>query len=121
MNTAYDQHVTRLKNAWKDEDDEETRRAIVPDGHRVTVSMLAMDGVQQQIADETVIDERVQHNIKANQATLDAAHHNADRAQAWADHFTAQREARDAADSPVYAGYVTGLNDAWMTPNEVAA
>jgi len=99
---AYDQHVTRLKNAWRDDDDDE--REIVPDGHSIRVSIMTMDSVQQQIAAQ---DERV----RDNQATLDSARRTADRVQAHVDHFTAQRVAQ--ADNSAYGQHCQQLSEAW--------
>ena len=93
----------------KTKDDE---REIVPDGHCVRVSILAMDSVQQQIANRTAIDERVLDNINANKATLAAARRNADRAQGFADHFTAQREAQ--ADDSAYGKHCQQISEAWQ-------
>lgn len=118
MSTAYDAHVSRLQNAWRTEDDDdEHRREIVPDGGRVRVSILTMDAVQQQIAGQTAVDQRVVDNLVAGQALLDAARRDADRVQAHADHFTEQRalrerEARD--ENPAYARYSRELADAWQ-------
>ena len=97
-----------------DEDD----KRIVPDGGVVRVAVAAMDSTQRRIA---AVDERVQHTIDGNKAVLAAARSNADKAQAWSDHFSEQREARDSTESPAHASYVAHLNDAWKTPNEVAA
>jgi len=80
---------------------------IVPDGGIVRVSIMAMDSTQKQIA---ALDERVQHNIKANQATLKAMQRDADRAQGFADHFTAQRVAQ--ADHSEYGKYCARLENA---------
>jgi hypothetical protein len=101
--------MNRYEQRKKTEDDE---REIVPDGHSIRVSMTAMDSVQQQIANQPAMDERVQHTIAANQATLDAARRNADRAQAFADHYTAEREAQ--ADHSAYGTYCQQLSDAWQ-------
>ena len=81
---------------------------IVPDGGVVRVSILAMDSTQQQIA---ALDERVQHNARANRATLDQMKRDADRAQAFADHFTAQIDAQ--VDHSAYGQYCDDLQDAW--------
>jgi len=88
----------------KTKDDE---REIVPDGGIVRVSILAMDSTQKQIA---AVDERVQHNIDANRATLAAARRSADRAQGFADHFTAQRD----VDNSAYGKYCRQLSNDWQ-------
>jgi hypothetical protein len=93
------------KRRFKDEDD----KRIVPDGGSVRVSIMAMDSVQKQVAAN---DERVQHNIEANQATLAAMQRDAGRAQAFADHYTAQRKAE--ADNSAYGGLCARLEGAYM-------
>ena len=82
---------------------------VVPDGGIVRVSILAMDSTQRQVA---ALDERVQHNIRANRATLDRMKRDADRVQAFADQFTAQREAR--ADHSAYGKYCARLETTWQ-------
>ena len=91
--------------------DDEDEREIVPDGHSIRVSIMTMDSVQQQIANQPAIDERVQHNINANRATLATARRTADRVQAHVDHFTAQRTAQ--TDSSAYGQYCQQLSDGW--------
>ena len=93
------------KHRFEDEDE----RVIVPDGGRVRVSILAMDSTQRQIV---ALDERVQHNIEANQATLEAMQRDAARVQAFADHYTAQRKAE--ADNSAYGSLCARLERAYM-------
>ena len=69
-------------------------------------------GFGDQAVSESTLDERVQHNIKANQATLAAAQSDADRAQGFADHFTAQREAQ--ADNSAYGKHCQQISEAWQ-------
>lgn len=83
---------------------------IVPDGGSVRVSIMAMDSVQQKRV--AALDERVQHNIEANQATLEKMQRDAARAQAFADHYTAQREAQ--ADNSAYTSLCARLERAYM-------
>ncbi len=90
----------------KPKDDE---REIVPDGGIVRVSIMAMDSTQKQIA---AVDERVQHNTEANQATLAAMQRDADRAQALADHYTAQREAQ--VDNSAYGRLCARLEGEYL-------
>jgi hypothetical protein len=82
---------------------------IIPDGGIVRVSMMAMDATQRQVA---TIDERVTHNIEANQATLAASRRTADQVQAHADHFTAEREAQ--TDTSAYGNYTRQISEAWQ-------
>ena len=93
-------------SVYKTKDDE---REIVPDGHSIRVSILAMDSTQKQIAAQ---DERVRDNIAANQATLAAARRTADRVQALADHFNAKRAAQ--VDNSAYGQYCQQLSEAWQ-------
>jgi len=85
---------------------------IVPDGHSIRVSMMTMDAVQRQVANQPAIDERVQHNIDANRATLAAARRTADRVQAHVDHFTAQRDSQ--ADNSAYGKHCQQISEAWQ-------
>lgn len=94
-------------NKRKLEDEDE--RGIVPDGGSVRVSMMALDSTQRQIA---AIDERVSHNIEANKATLAAGIRDADRSQAWADHYSAQRAAH--IDNSVYGKHCAQISQAWQ-------
>ena len=97
----------------KKDEDEDARKRIVPDGGIVRVSIMAMDSTQRQIAtNKPAHDERVQHNIEANQATLAAAQRDADRVQGFADHFTAQREAQ--ADDSAYGKHCQQISEAWQ-------
>jgi hypothetical protein len=82
---------------------------IVPDGGIVRVSIMAMDSTQKQIA---AVDERVQHTIDGNKAVLAAAQRNSDRAQGFADHFTAQRETQ--ADDSAYGKHCQQISEAWQ-------
>ena len=94
----------------KPKDDE---REIVPDGGSVRVSMMAMDSTQRQIAaNQPAVDERVRHNIEANQATLAAMQCDADRAQAFADHFAEQYEAQ--ADNSAYGKLCARLEGEYL-------
>jgi hypothetical protein len=96
-------------NTYKRKLEDEDERGIVPDGQSIRVSMMAMDSTQRQIA---TIDERVQHNIEAGQATLEAAQHDSERAQAHADHFTAEREAQ--TDTSAYGAHCQRISEAWQ-------
>ena len=91
------------------QDDIDEDKRIVPDGGSVRVSMMAMDSTQRRMA---AVDERVSHNIEANKATLAAAQSDADRAQAHADHFTAQRAAH--IDNSVYGKHCQQISEAWQ-------
>ena len=93
-------------SVYKPKDDE---REIVPDGGSVRVSIMAMDSTQKQIA---TLDERVRHTIEANQATLAAMQRDADRVQAFVDHFTEQCEAQ--ADNSAYGSLCARLERAYM-------
>ena len=84
-------------NHRHEELDDDERKRVIPDGGRIRVSMMVMDSVQKQVAS---VDERVQHSIEGNKATLAKMKADADRAQAFADHYTAQREAE--ADNSAY-------------------
>ena len=95
------------KRRFKDEDEDDKR--IVPDGGSVRVSIMAMDSVQKQVAAN---DKRVQHNVEANQATLAAMQRDADRVQAFVDHFTEQCEAQ--ADNSAYGSLCARLERAYM-------
>jgi hypothetical protein len=126
MSTAtYDSYITRLQNAWRAEDDEEHEHAKhreIPDGTVIRVPMLALDEMQRDIAGHTV-DQRIRDNRRANQAALDAARREADRVQAFADHFTAQREQREREardENRAYSAYCEALSNGWQNP-QVAA
>ena len=98
---------THIYKRDKDED-----KHIVPDGGIVRVSIMAMDSTQKQIANQSTLDERVQHTIDGNKAVLAAAQRDADRAQGFADHFTAQREAQ--ADDSAYGKHCQQISEAWQ-------
>jgi DNA-binding helix-hairpin-helix protein with protein kinase domain len=128
MNTAtYDSYVRRLQSAWRgeDDDDDDAKHREIPDGTRIRVPMLALDSVQREIAGQAAVDARVADNVKANQAALDAARREADRVQAFADHFTEQREQREREardENRAYSAYCEALSNGWQTPsNQVAA
>ena len=89
----------------------EDEKEIIPEGGSVRVSMLAMDATQRQIANQPAMDERVAHNLAAGQATLAAMQHDSERAQAHADHFTAEREAR--TDVSAYGAHCQRISEAW--------
>lgn len=97
-----------MKHIYEELDDDEHKR-VIPDGGSVRVSIMAMDSVQRQVAS---FDERVQHSIDGNKATLAKMKADADRVQAFADHYTAQREAE--TDNSAYGRLCAALQRAYM-------
>lgn len=107
-NTEYDQYVADMKSAWMQEDDDIPH--VVPDGGVVIARMALMDSTQKALSDAT--DRPAVTDDSAVCQRLKDAQRDADKVQAYADAFTAKREAEQ--DNSPYSEYVRRLNDAWM-------
>jgi len=116
MNTAEQArqaHDAWLQSAWRDED--EDMPSIVPDGHKITVSMSAMDSVQQALASDTDTNG----GLWIDKATADAKTEQAERLEADAvqrhqDHFDGLQDGREAqAADAAYAEYNERISNAW--------
>jgi len=116
MNTAEQArqaHDAWLQSAWRDDD--EAMPGIVPDGHKITVSMSAMDSVQQALASDTDTNG----GLWTDKATADAKATEAERLEADAvqrhqDHFDGLQDGREAqAADAAYAEYNERISNAW--------
>ena len=96
----------------KHAEDEDDLPKILPEGSVLRVPMSVLDSAHRAIIKQLAMDGRVCDNLAAGRATLKAMQRDADQAAAWADHFTAQREAQ--ADNSAYGKHCHRISEAWQ-------
>lgn len=107
------QYIRDLTTAYQVDDE---YQGIVPDGGRITVSMTMMDADQLAAQPHQMAAQPAALEPEKQQA-IDAAQRHHDKVQAYADHFTRQRNLRTLADmnrpSTAYDQYCHTLGNQW--------